>query len=310
MKILIELPTWLGDSIMATPAIENLTNYFYDSKITLIGSYISIQVLKNHPNVVETHVINKKYSSYYKSLKSIGAFDIFFSFRGSLRSKLMKFFISSNTKYQYDKNKYIGNHQVEKYNSFVNESLGIENNAGQLTLHFEKNNRKAKNKLLGINPGATYGNSKRWYPEEFARVIEKLSSKYDTIIFGGADEKDIAAAIEEYLIEKGISNYDNLAGKTSFAELVKQVSSLDLFITGDSGPMHLAASFQIPTVSIFGSSNDIETSQWMNLKSLIVKKNLDCQPCLKRICPLKHHNCMKLVKSGDILKAVKNLDQL
>ncbi|MDC1066085.1 glycosyltransferase family 9 protein, partial [Candidatus Pseudothioglobus singularis] len=130
------------------------------------------------------------------------------------------------------------------------------------------------------------------------------------IIFGGADEKDIAAAIEEYLIEKGISNYDNLAGKTSFAELVKQVSSLDLFITGDSGPMHLAASFQIPTVSIFGSSNDIETSQWMNLKSLIVKKNLDCQPCLKRICPLKHHNCMKLVKSGDILKAVKNLDQL
>ena len=101
MKILIELPTWLGDSIMATPAIENLTNYFYDSKITLIGSYISIQVLKNHPNVVETHVINKKYSSYYKSLKSIGAFDIFFSFRGSLRSKLMKFFISSNTCFIY-----------------------------------------------------------------------------------------------------------------------------------------------------------------------------------------------------------------
>jgi heptosyltransferase II len=308
MKILIELPTWLGDSIMATPAIENITNFFNDSKITLIGSSISIEVLKNHPNVVETHVITKSYSSIYNSLKSIGVFDISFSFRSSFRSKLMKFFISSERKYQYDKYKYIGNHQVEKYNTFVNESLSINNNPGKLTIHFKKNSIKGINKLLGINPGATYGSSKRWYPKEFANVAESLSNQYDIIIFGGPDEKNIAEDIENYLIKKGVSNYQNLAGKTSISELVDQVSNLDLFITGDSGPMHLAAIFQIPTISIFGSSMDSETSQWMNVKSLVVKKNLNCQPCLKRACPLKHHNCMKLIKSDEILKAIQSLE--
>ena len=90
-------------------------------------------------------------------------------------------------------------------------------------------------------------------------------------------------------------------------ELANQISSLDLFITGDSGPMHLAASFQVPTVTIFGPTRDKETSQWMNQKSIIVKKNLDCQPCMKRTCPLKHHKCMKQIKAKDVLNAIESL---
>ena len=113
---------------------------------------------------------------------------------------------------------------------------------------------------------------------------------------------------KKFLIEKGIDNYLNLASKTTIKQLINHISNLDLFITGDSGPMHLAASFQIPTVSIFGSSNDIETSQWMNLKSLIVKKNLDCQPCMKRTCPLKHHNCMNLIEVEEVLSAASSLN--
>ena len=69
--------------------------------------------------------------------------------------------------------------------------------------------------------------------------------------------------------------------------------------------MHLAAALQVPTVTIFGPTKDKETSQWMNQKSGIVKKNLDCQPCMQRVCPLTHHNCMKLVETSDVLKAVK-----
>ena len=86
-----------------------------------------------------------------------------------------------------------------------------------------------------------------------------------------------------------------------------QVANLDLFITGDSGPMHIAASFKIPTVSIFGPTNYIETSQWMNINSTIVKKTLDCQPCMKRTCPLGHHNCMKLIKASDVLEAEEKI---
>ena len=83
---------------------------------------------------------------------------------------------------------------------------------------------------------------------------------------------------------------------------------MDLFLTGDSGPMHLAASFEVPTVAIFGPTRNKETSQWMNDKAVIVKKKLDCQPCMKRICPLKHHNCMKLIKSVDVLSAIDSLN--
>jgi len=114
--------------------------------------------------------------------------------------------------------------------------------------------------------------------------------------------------IEKALIENSITNYQNLAGKTTIPELINRISNLDLFITGDSGPMHVAAAFQVPTVAIFGPTKDDETSQWRNDKSIIVKKNLDCQPCMKRTCPLQHHDCMNLIKAVDVLNAVKTLN--
>ncbi len=308
MKVLIELPTWLGDCIMATPAIENIVNFYNDAEITFIGSFVSIEVMKNHPKVIETAVLDKKYSALCKKAKSLGDFDVFFSFRSSFRSKFLKFFISANSKYQFDKNKYINCHQVKKYNDFVNDSLNIDSNPGKLRLYTQNQfSDLGRKSILGINPGASYGSAKRWYPEEFAKVASELSGQYDIVIFGGPSEKDIAMDIEKSLIEKGIDNYQNLAGSTTIPELIDRISSLDLFITGDSGPMHVAAAFQIPTVAIFGPTKDDETSQWMNEKSIIVKKNLDCQPCMQRTCPLQHHDCMNLIKAMDVLSAVKTL---
>ena len=306
MKILIELPTWLGDCVMATPAIENIVNFYNDIEITFIGSFVSVETMKNHPKSVKTVVLDKKYGFLYKTAKDLGGFDAFFSFRSSVRSKFLKFFILSKSKYQFDKNKYINCHQVEKYNNFVNDSLNANFSAGHLILCTSGLNSRNK-KTLGINPGASYGSAKRWYPQEFAKVASELSNQYDIVIFGGPGEKDIALDIEKELVEEGVENYLNLAGNTTVAELISQISNLDLFITGDSGPMHVAAAFQIPTVSIFGPTKDDETSQWMNDKSIIVKKNLDCQPCMKRTCPLGHHNCMKLIKVNDVLKSVNSI---
>ena len=307
MRVVIELPTWLGDAVMASPAIENLVNFFKDLEITLIGSFISIEALKHHPRVTNTYVLEKNYINVYNTLNYLDEFDLFVSFRGSVRSKFIKFCVSAKYKYQYDKNKYKRGHQVEKYNNFINDSLKINNAACGLTLHVENQMIGKKNKLLGINPGSTYGSSKRWYPKEFANLAKDLSCQYDVIIFGGPGEKDIASDIEKYLIQKGVKNYQNRAALTTIDELISQIANLDLFITGDSGPMHLAAALQIPTVSIFGSTNDKETSQWMNAKSMIIKKNLECQPCMKRVCPLKHHNCMKLIDASDVLEAVKTM---
>jgi len=311
MRVLIELPTWLGDCVMATPAIENIVNFYNDVEITLVGSFVSIEAMKNHPKVVKTVVLDKKYGSLYATAKDFSGFDAFFSFRGSFRSKFLKFLISSKNKYQFDKNRYQNRHQVEKYNDFVNDSLNSDFSTGKLALNIKHSKLSIKDSslpLLGINPGASYGSAKRWYPEEFAKVASELSSKYDIIIFGGLSEVDIASDIEKALIENGIDNYQNLAGNTTIPELINHISKLDLFITGDSGPMHVAAAFQVPTVAIFGPTKDDETSQWMNEKSSIVKKNLDCQPCMKRTCPLQHHNCMNLIKAVDVLSAVKTFN--
>ena len=310
MKLLIELPTWLGDCVMATPAIENIVNFYNDVEITFIGSFVSIEALKTHPKVVKAVVLSKKYTDLYKISRELGEFDIFFSFRSSTRSKFLKFLISAKNKYQFDKNKYQNRHQVEKYNDFINDSLKSSFSADKLVLHVDNlklNTNSSSLPILGINPGASYGSAKRWYPEEFAKVASELSDRYDIVIFGGPGEVDIALDIEKSLLEKGVKNYKNLAGKTTIPELMSRISNLDLFITGDSGPMHVAAAFQVPTVAIFGPTKDGETSQWMNEKSLIVKKNLDCQPCMKRTCPLRHHNCMKLINASDILEVIPEM---
>ena len=307
MKLLIELPTWLGDAVMATPAIENIISHFKNVEITLIGSLVSVEALQNHPRVIQTYFVDKRFSNFYKTLSDLDEFDLFFSFRGSLRAKLFKLFVSSKVKNQYSKDKYKRGHQVEKYNNFINDSLGIDSKPGRLIVHSKGQKKINKNRILGINPGAAFGNAKQWYPENFAKVALGLSTEYDIIIFGGPQDYDIAQDIESYLIEMGVVNYLNLSTKLSVTQLISQIENLDLLVTCDSGPMHIAAALNIPTVAIFGPTKVKETSQWMNEKSIVVKKNFECQPCMKKTCPLKHHNCMKLIDESDILDAAKKL---
>ena len=65
MKIFIELPTWLGDAVMSTPAIENLVKEYPDAEFTLAGSYLSVEAIKNHPRVVKHVVLEKNLFSLY-----------------------------------------------------------------------------------------------------------------------------------------------------------------------------------------------------------------------------------------------------
>jgi len=308
-KLLIELPTWLGDCVMATPAIENIVSYYKDVQITFVGSKISIQAMKHHPKIKDIEILEKNISDIKKIRKNKEAFDAFFSFRSSYRSQLLKFLSRSQNKYQFSKNKYDFGHQVEKYNNFVNDSLSINCKPGNLRIYKKPNSSEMKSKkpLVGINPGAAYGSAKRWNPKGYSEIAKALAKEYEILIFGGPNELDVAMEIENALKKSKISNYQNLAGKTDIEELIDLVSNLSLFITGDSGPMHIAAAFQIPTVAIFGPTRDKETSQWMNTRNFIVKKNLECQPCMKRTCPLGHHHCMNLISPKDVLKALREI---
>ena len=130
------------------------------------------------------------------------------------------------------------------------------------------------------------------------------------MIFGGPNEIGIASEIEQFLNQSKVFNFKNLAGKTNINELISEIANVDLFITGDSGPMHIAAALQVATISLFGPTNEKETSQWMNKSSQIIKKNLDCQPCQERICPLKHHKCMKQISPIEVVRKAKLINSI
>jgi len=324
MKILIVLPNWLGDAVMATPAIELVAQKYPHAEFIFVGSYVTIEALKHHPLckkaiVDETKKASSRLLATYKLAKSIGRCDLAITFRNQLHSSLLlyfsatvitiartswhsRFLLSHTPKIETDQ------HLVKQYAklAMVDCNDFSEDEIGPLKLYIKP--KQFEKPTLGINAGATYGSAKRWYPERFAEVGAYFAKEYDIVIFGGPNEVEMAAEIEENLKRLSITNYTNLAGKTNIEELCANIAACSLFITNDSGPMHVAAAYQVPTVAIFGPTRYKETSQWMNKKSVIVRHEMDCSPCMKRECPLKHHECMTTITASEVIKAAISLD--
>jgi len=325
MKILVVLPNWLGDAVMATPALELLVKEYKDAKFTFIGSYVTIEALQYHPYCEKAIVDRTKNDSdgrlkaTIEFAKSLGSFDIAITLRKQPHSSLLIKLVDAKLKIaksswhskllRIDKTPKIktNKHLVIQYCELVfgGEKKFDVKEIPKLKLYIEP--RKLPRKTLGINAGATYGSAKRWYPEKFAEVGASFANEFDILIFGGPNEVDVANDIEKELINLGVTNYTNIAGKTSIKELCEYIGGCSLFVTNDSGPMHIAAAYQIPTVAIFGPTKHLETSQWKNYKSIIVRDDIKCAPCMKRECPLKHHKCMKNITSQRVIEALKLL---
>jgi len=322
MRILVILPNWLGDAIMATPAIELLAQHYKDTRFTFVGSYVSIEALKYHPLcekaiIDETKKASSRLLATFKLAKELGEFSLAITFRNQLHSSLLLRFTStvlciarsswhSNLLLSHTPKIKTTQHLVEQYSELAMiNSDNFDGVSPNLKLYIEA--KKFEKPTLGINAGATYGSAKRWYPERFAQVAAHFSKKYDILIFGGPNEIEMAQDIENELSALGTQNYKNIAGKTSIKELCANIGGCSLFITNDSGPMHVAAAYQVPTVAIFGPTKYKETSQWKNEKSLIVRKEMDCSPCMKRECPLGHHDCMKQITASEVIERIKTL---
>jgi len=289
MHLIIEPPTWLGDSVMASGAIEKLIEYLKPSRVTIFGSFVSTSLFPQYESIID------KKDKRLKSLFSLPKADMFVSFRRSLYSKILKVKYGGYTL----KKSNIG-HLSEQYNSYVNFILNKELPNYAPKLNFIP--KKYDTITVGINPGAAFGAAKRWYPKEFAKVANALNAKI--IIFGGPGEEEMAKAIEDSL--EG-NNYINLCAKLSIKELYEALGGLDMLITNDSGPMHIAASYGINVVAIIGPTNYKHTYPY-NTNYKIVTKNLECAPCNKRVCPLKTHACMKEIKAIDVIDAIKELN--
>ncbi len=322
-KILIILPNWLGDAIMTTPAIELLCKYYPHAKLTFVGSFVSIEALRYHPRcekaiVDETKKASNRLLATYKLARELGDFDLAISFRNQFHASLLlrftntvlciakrswhSMFLLSHTPKISTKQ-----HLVQQYVQLAMTNVdNFDGNIEKLKLFIEP--KKFSRPTLGINAGATYGSAKRWYPERFAEVAKEFSDKFDILIFGGQSEVAMATEIEKNLKAWHVENYTNLAGKTTIQELCANIGGCSLFITNDSGPMHVAAAYQVPTVAIFGPTKHTETSQWMNEKSTIVRHEMECSPCMKRECPLGHHECMKSITANEVIEVVKKLE--
>ena len=296
---------------MATPAIENLIAKYPDANITLFGSSVATEAIGANPNIKEIIIDNSKKSAIrafniIKVAKSMGEFDLAISFRSHIYSKLLLYSSNSKKRFIYKKRKYKNpTHQVVRYNDFISSIIGEKRDPKDLKLYHKPHIYKRA--TLGINAGATYGSAKRWYPDRFAKSAEAFSKEYDIVIFGSNSERDIANEIYEMLKKSGVESVQNLAGKTTISQLCSMIGGLSLFITGDSGPMHIASAYKIPTLCIFGPTKYLETSQWKNPNSILLRKDLDCSPCMKRTCPIKTHECMKSITADEAIEAMKRL---
>jgi len=322
MKILIILPNWLGDAIMSTPAIELLAKYYPNARFTFVGSYVSIEALKYHPLcekaiIDETKKAPSRLLATYKLARELGEFSLAITFRNQVHSSLLLHFtktVISLAKSSWHSRLLLSHtpkisqnkHLVEQYSelAMINTD-SFDGTSPPLKLYIKANSFNKP--TLGLNAGATYGNAKRWYPERFAEVAAAFSNRYNIIIFGGPYEVEMAKEIEDNLLKLGVNNYTNIAGKTSIQELCSNIGACALFLTNDSGPMHIAAAYQVPTVAIFGPTKYKETSQWKNEHSALVRKEMECSPCMKRECPLGHHDCMKTITAAEVILKIKEL---
>lgn len=379
MRILIELPTWLGDAVMASAAVEaiakhaafsagNLTGKFDGSgerdfsfssqnfgsvtqeiqifkndtpnldgkfeadrganltanaqenqnpqnsqepvKIVFFGSFAACELFKAHPNCERVIVDNSKKAKFrlwrlFWQARELGKFDAAFSFRSSFASKILLYGARAGQKFIFQKSN-DGAHQVQKYLKFVKSALNLKRADDELKLYFEP--RKFDAPVLGLNPGASYGSAKRWYPAYFAQVALHFKDKFEIIIFGGAGEQDICEQIEQILRENG-AECENIAGKTSVRELCENIGGIGqsggIFITNDSGPMHIAAAYKAPTIALFGPTRFTQTCPWRNENARILHLNLECMPCMKRVCPLGTHACMKDLSPQAVIQTIE-----
>jgi heptosyltransferase-2 len=157
-------------------------------------------------------------------------------------------------------------------------------------------------RLVGVNPGATYGAAKMWPAAKYVQMLNELRGRgeFKFLIFGGKAESIVSDEVARGVGEPWSMN---LAGKTTVRELAALASWCDVFVTNDTGPMHVAAAVGVPVVAIFGPTDWVTTPPYCD-KWTLVRKPIECSPCLKRICPLGHHNCMSLIEPADVLSAI------
>lgn len=157
--------------------------------------------------------------------------------------------------------------------------------------------------LVGINPGAAYGSAKCWLPERFKQLSHRLLDYANLkIIFFG--DKAGAPLVQEICSSLPSDRIIDLAGKTTLRELIALIQTCHLFLTNDSGPMHVASALGIPLIALFGSTSDIATGPYNG--GCIIHKHVPCSPCYRRECPIDFR-CMTRIEVQEVYEKIQIL---
>ncbi len=154
---------------------------------------------------------------------------------------------------------------------------------------------------VGVSPGAAYGAAKRWLPERFAEAATRLAAEIggSVAVFGSASEKAMCEEVAR------IAHGRSFAGETALRAFIDMTAACRLFLTNDSGAMHIASALGVPSVTVFGPTDEIATGP-LGPAACVVREPVDCAPCLLRECPIDHR-CMTRVTSGHVVLAAEAL---
>lgn len=327
-KILIRSTNWIGDAILTTPAISALRRNFPQATISILARPWVAEVFKENLDIDELILYEGSKIKVIKELKK-GGFDLSVLFQNAFEAALISFLsgIPKRLGYSTDgrgfllrpsvhlKAETLKKHQTEYYLDLL-KGVGLDAEAGSLVLNLNERERawafeflrregwKEEDRLIGINPGATYGSAKRWYPERFASFSDRLMKEgAKVIIFGGPKERLIGDEIKERISSTPILT----SGKTSVRELASLIERCSVFVSNDSGPMHMASALKVPVVGLFGSTDPNVTGP-MGKGHKVIQKKVECGPCFLRVCP-KDFRCMDLITVEDVFEAAREILQ-
>ena len=341
-RLVVRGPNWVGDAVMCEPALRALRGLFPAAEITLLVKPTIAELLGNHPGLDRILVYDSRRQhagltgkwALARALHRL-RFDLAILFQNAFEAALLAFLARIPRRYGYATDgrsllltdpigapeRARGIHQVEYYLELI-RPLGADGPSGSPRLFLSDGERDAMRRRLaqagigetdlvvGLNPGSTYGTAKRWLPERFAETADRLVREHGgkglrVVIVGARGEEALGRAIAERMQAKPVL----LSGQTSIRELMAVINRCGLFITNDTGPMHIAAAFGIPVVAVFGPTDSRTTSPFGNGHT-IVRHPVECSPCLLRECPIDHR-CMTRVSVDDVFDAaVKQLSTL
>lgn len=327
-KILILGPAWVGDMVLAQSLFKSLKKNHPECQIDVAAPAWTLPLLERMPEVTKAISLPFKHGElafwkriqFGKSLRNQGYTQAII-LTNSLKSALLPFAakIPQRTSFLGEMRYGLIN-DIRPLNKtklprtvdrFV--SLGVAKNSimpkkiSSPQLSADKKNaiatlerlgkEKPRNKVLGLCPGAEYGEAKRWPAEYYAEVANAaLKNGWEVWLFGSDKDVPVTNAINDLSGHQCL----NLGGKTKLGEAIDLMSRCDTVISNDSGLMHVAAALGKKLIAIYGSSDPHHTPP-MSSKAVIEYLGLECSPCFERVCPLGHLNCLKQIEPRNVI---------